>query len=195
MISSPRLIELLQPAATSILSADATAIARLAERRSAFAGLDHQPVAAAMAGERRAIVATEMRTVIAPSLGWTLVEDNLACGAYEWLVSDVAVRLSKTTRASRLEAAKALLGIQDTLFETTADPAGPRDEVLIRLMGNALKEASVDVIPVGHDGSLSTAIPLKAIATVQVERIPSTDAPAKTSVTLPGTRRHAVESG
>ena len=195
MISNERLIELLQPAASAILSADAAAIARLAERKSALAGLDHQPAAAAMASERRAIVATEMRATIAPALGWTLVEDNLSCGAYEWLIDDVTIRLSKTTRASRLEAAKALLGIQGTLFKTTADPAGPGDEALIRLMGNALTEASVDVVAVGQDGSLSTAISLKAIATVQVERIPSTGAPAKTSVTLPGTRRRSVESG
>ena len=194
MVASEHLIELLQPAAAAILDADAAAVEQVAARRSTFAGLDHQPAAAAMAGERRAIVATKMRTDIAPGLGWELIEDNLICGAYEWLVGGVTVRLSKTTRALRQEAAKALLGIQGVLFKTTADPAAPRDEVLIRLMGSALTDASVDVVPVKQDGSLSTALPLKAIAAVQIARIPNTGAPAKTTVTLPETDR-SIKSG
>lgn len=144
-----------------------------------------------MASERRAIVATEMRTTIAPEFGWTLIEDNLKCGAYEWLVSDVVIRLSKTNRVARLEAVAALLGIQGALFEMAAHPSAPHDEVLIRLMGNAIDGASVDVVPVGQHGSVSTPLPLKAIAATQTGQIPNTGGPAKTSVTLPGTRRSA----
>jgi hypothetical protein len=196
MLSDVALIELFRPAAAKILGVDATAIAQVAERKDSFAGLDHQPAATAMANERRAIVATEMRTTIAPELGWTLVEDNLQCGAYEWLAGDVAVRLSKTTRASRMEDAKAQLGIQGSLFETTAAPTGPRDEVLIRLKGNVLKGTKVDVVSVDRHGKLSTSFSLTTIAALETVRIRTVDTPpAKTSVTLPGTRRRSAESG
>jgi hypothetical protein len=195
MVSDLRVIELLQPAVSEILSADAKAIAVLAQRKSDFAGLDSQPASTTMALERRARVATEMRTTIAPKLGWTLIEDNLPCGAYEWLAEDVVIRLSKTTRASRIEAFKACFGIQDTLFVTTASPAGPRDEVLIRLQGNALKGASIDAAAVRSDGHLSTTIPLKVIAAIQTSRITTVGEPEKTTVTLPGVRRSADSSG
>jgi hypothetical protein len=185
------MIELLQPAASSILDVDARAVADLAARKGMFSGLDHQPAASAMAGERRAKVATEMRAKIAPGLGWVIIEDNLECGAYEWLADDVVIRLSKTNRVSRLVSVAALLGVQAPLFPTVAEAAGPRDEVLIRLMGDPLTGASVDVASVRHDGGLSTAIPLKAIAAAQIDQVPNTGVPAKTTVALPGTRRPA----
>lgn len=147
-----------------------------------------------MASERRAIVATEMRKTIAPELGWRLIEDNLPCGAYEWLVGSVMIRLSKTNRESRLEAVAALLGIQAPLFEMAAHPSAPRDEVLIRLMGSAIDGANVDVVPMTQDGSISTPLPLKAIAATQTGQIPNTGVPEKTSVTLPG-RRRSAETG
>jgi hypothetical protein len=198
MLSEPQTIRLFAPAAAAILETDAKAIARLLERKTAFAGLDNQPAASAMAFERRAIVATEMRGVIAPELGWTLIEDNLACGAYEWLVGDVLVRLSKTTRESRLEAVLSGLehtGVPTPLFETVASPSGPRDEVLVRLMGNALKGATVDVVSISRNGERAFAIPLSDIAATQTKRMPDTGEQEKTSVTLPGTRRRTTETG
>jgi hypothetical protein len=195
MVASERLIELLQPAAPAILEADARAVAHVAERKHAFAALDKQPASAAMAGERRAIVATEMRTVIAPKLGWVLVEDHLKWGAYEWVVGDdILIRLSKTTRESRLEAVATLLGIQGALFETAPHPAAPRDQVLIRLMGNPLVGASVDVVPVARDERPTTALPLRAVAATQAVAIPNAGVPAKTTVSLPSTRR-STETG
>jgi hypothetical protein len=187
VISEPHLIRLLRPAAAPILEADATAITQLNQRKSVFSALDKQPAAAAMAGERRAMVATTMRKTIAPELNWELIEDNLQCGAYEWLVDGVTVRLSKTTRASRQEAAKVLLGIQGELFSTVAHPGGPRDEVLIRLMGNVLVGASVDAVAVGANGDTSGAvIPLQAIAVAETVPIEGTREPATPKVTLPG---------
>lgn len=181
--------------AAAILAEDVRASTQVAERKSVYASLDPQPAAVAMANERRAIVATAMRKEIAPAAGWTLIEDNLRSGAYEWIAADgVAVRLSKTTPESRLqEAAKALQGIQSELIEFAPPPEGQRETVLIRLMGNPLSEASVDVIPVSRKGVRASAIPLKAIATMKTERFPDTSTPKKTSVTLPGVR-HAAES-
>lgn len=196
MISDEQVIQVVKPAASAILGVDVAAVARLAERKSAFAALDPQPAAMAMAGERRAMVATKLRANIAPELGWTLIEDNLACGAYEWLAGEVIVRLSKTTRASRFDAFKVCYGVQGSLFETTAHPNSPRDEVLIRLMGSVLTETSVDAAAVRPDGRPSTAIPLKAIAEAQVERMPATGTPpGKTTVRLPGQQRSAESSG
>ncbi len=147
-----------------------------------------------MASERRAIVATEMRKVIAPAAGWELLADNLMCGAYEWLYEGVMIRLSKTNRESRREAAIALLEAQGVLFEMPAQPPATHDEVLIRLNGNAVRGWSVDVVAVGPNGQTFTAIPLKAIAAAQTVQIPQTGAPAKTAVTLPG-RRRTAETG
>ena len=157
-----------------------------------FAALDKQPAAAAMANERRAIVATAMRTTIAPAAGWTLIEDNFMSGAYEWLVGDVVLRLSKTNRESRLAAA--LQGVQVPLFESSAAPSAPRDEAMIRLMGSPINGASVDVVAIGMSGAVSTPLPLRAIAAMQTAKIPNTGAPAAPRVTLPRTRRSA-ESG
>lgn len=179
--------------AAAILAADARATAQVAERKSIYASLDHQPAAAAMANERRAMVATEMRKEIAPGAGWTLVEDNLASGAYEWIADEgVAVRLSKTTPESRLkEAAKALQGVQSELIELPPPPEGPSETVLIRLMGNPLSEVSVDVVPVRRKGVRASAIPLKAIATIKTERFRNGSTPTKPVVKLPGVRRAA----
>jgi hypothetical protein len=196
MVSEPQLIELIQPAVSAILDADARAIAQVAARSEVYAGLDSQPAAAAMALERRAIVATEMRAEIAPGCGWLLIEDHLESGAYEWVVGHVTVRLSKTTRESRLEDAKTALrlqGVQETLFKTFAHSAGPRDEVLIRLMGNPLRGASVNAVALGISGELGTPIPLSRIAEMQVERVVTPSAP-KPRITVPGTRRTS-ESG
>ncbi|HEU4737129.1 MAG TPA: hypothetical protein VFS48_08915 [Solirubrobacterales bacterium] len=179
--------------AAAILAEDAKATGQVAERKSVYASLDPQPAAAAMANERRAIVATAMRKEIAPAAGWTLIEDNLRNGAYEWIAADgVAVRLSKTTPESRLqEAAKALQGVQSQLIELPPPPDEQRETILLRLMGNPLSEVSVDVIPVSRKGVRASAIPLKAIATMKTERFQSGSLPTKPSVTLPGVRRAA----
>ena len=195
MVVSERVIELFQPAAAGILEADSRAVAHVAERKSAFAAWDKQPAAAAMASERRAIVATELRTTVAPSLGWMLVEDHLKCGAYEWIVDDdILVRLSKTTPDSRLEATAALLGLQYPLFETAPHPTAPRDEILIRLNGNPLVGTSVDVLPVTRDGRAATALPLAAIAATRTVKLPNAGKPPTPTVRLPGSRR-SRESG
>jgi hypothetical protein len=183
MISEPQVIDLLGPAAASILSADATAISRLLERKSAFADLDHQPAMTAMANERRAIVATDMRKLIAPEHRWELIDDHLLSGAYEWRVKDVVVRLSKTTETSR-QRASAWRGPQAVLFETKAERG--RDIVLIRLMGNVFTGATIDVARLEQDGSIATAIPLTSIAATQTVALPATPEPARTTVRLPG---------
>jgi hypothetical protein len=196
MTSDPQLIELFLPAASAILDVDARAVAQVAARREVYSNLDAQPGATAMALERRAIVATEMRKVIAPDLGWVLVEEHLESGAYEWIVGRTIVRLSKTNRDSRLEDAKAALrrqGVQGTLFNAVAHPAGPRDEVMIRLLGNALRGASVDVVALKPPSELGTPILLRTIAEMQTERIVPASAP-KPRITVPGTRRTS-ESG
>jgi hypothetical protein len=194
MVIGRSLVERLKPIAPEILSEDAKAVARVAERKGFYAGLDKHPAAMAMAGDRRAVVATAMRATIAPRHGWVLIEDHFHSGAYEWIVGDLIVRLSKTTPESREENAKALLGIQDPLFKTAPHPKAPREEVLIRLNVNPLAgPTTVDVVPVGPRGETGTAIPLKAIAAASTERIP-TKTPAKPGVTLSGVRRRAADS-
>jgi hypothetical protein len=197
MISEPQLIELLQPAVSAILEVDAKAVTQVANRREVYSNLDPQPAATAMALERRAIVATEMRRQIAPEFGWILIEENLESGAYEWLVGNTVVRLSKTNRESRLEDAKAALrrqGVQGTLFDATTHPAGPRDEVMIRLLGNALRSTTVDAVALKSRGELGTPILLRTIAEMNVEHVVPASAPRKVRITVPGTRRTS-ESG
>lgn len=191
MVSNARLIEVVKPVASAILDADAAAIRQIAARKRELAELDRQPAAAAMALERRAMVGTAMRTDIAPTAGWEPIEDNLSAGAYEWRSGDVIVRLSKTTRASRIEEAKALLGVME-LFETVADPAGPSDVVLIRLNGSIFGKTTVDVVAVGANGTTKGAIPLKSIAAVELTKLTNAREPEKTKVELPAATRRAV---
>ncbi len=191
MISDPKLIEVVQPAVAALLDSDARAIAQVAARREVYTSMDPQPAATAMALERRALVATEMRKDIAPSCDWQLIEEHLESGAYEWLAGDTLVRLSKTNRESRLEDVKAALGlqgVQGTLFNTSAHAAGPRDEILIRLMGNALRGASINAVALGAQGELGSPIPLQRIAEMQVERVVPVSTP-KPRITVPGVRR------
>jgi hypothetical protein len=196
MVISKRLIHQLQPIAADILGFDAAAIAHVKARQSDYAGYDQQPGAAALAMERRAYVATETRKFIAAKLGWPLNERTLPCGGYEWLPDGWSIRLSKTTPESRLEEAKALMGVQEELL-SPADAPVPEDRrevVLIRLMGNPLAKPKVDVLSLADDGLHGTAVPLSAIAAASTERFPSTGSPAKTSVTLPGVQR-GTETG
>ena len=195
MVITKRHIDAFVPVAAGIVASDAKAIERVEERKGIYAGLDPQPAAVARASERRALVATDMRRDIAPEAGWTLIEDNLANGAYEWQgPRGEFIRLSKTTPESRkLEAAKSFQGIQEELIVPPPPPAGPREEILIRLMGDPLKDPTVDIVCVGRKGVRSAAVSLAAIAKAQTERFPG-KAPVKTSVTLPGTRR-AAETG
>lgn len=198
MTSDSQLLEHIQPVASAILEVDAKALAQVSARREAYAALDPQPAAAAMAWERRAIVATVMHKEIAPSFGWTLVKDNFESGAYEWIVGGTTiVRLSKTTKESRLEDAKAALqrqGIQGTLFTMAAHSTVTRDEILIRLMGNALRAASVDAVALRPNGEHGTTIALRTMAEMQVEQLRSAVPPARTRITVPDTRRIS-ESG
>lgn len=195
MVAAKRVIHLIQPIAAGILDIDAAAIARVKARRGDFAGYDRQPGEAALAMERRAYVVTEARKLIEAEVGWPLNDKKLPCGGYEWLPDGISVRLAKTTPESRREEAKALLGIQGEfdlgLPEPT--PEDPRETILIRLMGS-LDRPKVDVLSLADDGLHGTAIPLNAIATANLERLPSTGTPTKPSVTLPGERRIA-ESG
>lgn len=192
MVADERIINILKPVAAEILGADAEILADLLKRKSVYAGYDHQPGATAMANERRAHVATKMRTVIAPRYGWVLVEDHVASGAYEWRVDGFTVRVSKTTPESRQEeAAKTLLAVQPSLFEILPVPATSTETVLIRLRGNPLTRPTVDVISMHSKGAAPSAISLKAIAAANVERLPATSTPGKPRVTLPGVRRAA----
>lgn len=185
----------MKPAAPRILAADEDAIAGLAPRASFFAGLDQQPAAVSLAAERRAVVASAMRAQIAPALGWELIEDHLASGGYEWLADgSVTVRLSKTTPESRREAARQqLLGVQPEL-EHFLLPSPSRhtsvgEAILIRLNGDPLGQAGVDVIAAGPKGPVGAAVSLRAIAEMQVEEIrPAAAKPAKPKVSLPGAR-------
>ncbi len=192
MVITKRQIEVFIPVAAGITASDARAIERVKERKGLYAGLDPQPAAVAMASERRALVATDMRRDIAPEAGWTLIDDNLPNGAYEWQgPRGEFIRLSKTTPESRkLEAAKSFQGIQEELIVPPPPPAGLREEILIRLMGDPLKDPTVDIVCVGRKGVRSSAVSVAAIAKMQTERFPG-KAPAKTTVTLPGTRRIA----
>jgi hypothetical protein len=186
MISQARLIEVAAPIAPLVLSADARAIARLAQRKEGYAGLDWQPVAAALASERRAIVATDMRASMA-AFAWDLNGEHLASGAYEWFKPDVAMRLSKTTPRSRAEDAAAALGLQGVqggLFATTADADIERDTFLVRLMGNVFDRAWVDVVALSNDGRAAYQIPLQAIARMGTEQIGAAE-PAEAEIELP----------
>lgn len=190
MVATERVIHLIQPIATGLLDIDAAGIARVKARRSDFAEYDRQPGEAALAMERRAYVVTEARKLIAAEVGWPLNEKKLPCGGCEWLPDGVSVRLAKTTPESRREEAKALLGIQGELDLGIPAPApdDQRETILIRLMGN-LDRPRIDVLSLADDGLHGTAIPLSAIASANIERLPSTGAPTKPSVTLPGDRR------
>jgi hypothetical protein len=139
------------------------------------------------------LVATAMRAEIAPALGWELIEEYLDCGAYEWLVErSVTVRLSKTTPESRREAAtKQILGVQAELENFILPPparSSSSDEAfLIRLNGDPLGQASVDVIAAGPKGPVGAAVSLRAIAEMQTEEIrPAAATPSKPKVSLPG---------
>lgn len=188
MVSSARVIALLRPVAPEILAADDAAIAKLNGRKAELAGLDRQPAAASLAFERRAIVGTRMRRSIAPSFDWEQADDDRA-GAYAWRtadrIGDVIIRMAKTTAESRREDAKALLGIQDTLFELPAHPESEGDVVLIRLMGGVFTGASVDVVAVGARGALGPAIPLRAIASGAASQLLTGRVPQKTGIRLP----------
>lgn len=188
------LIQIVRPVAADLFALDVQISAEILKRRGSLAGLDNHPVASAVANERRAMVGTELRKTIAPNAGWVLVEDNLASGAYEWLVGDYAVRLSKTTPESRQKeaAAKVFQGTQGALFSMAPVSGSKRETALIRLMGNPLAEASIDAIWAEKKGA--SAIPLRAIAAGETERFRGTATPPKPSVTLPGRVRRADES-
>jgi hypothetical protein len=192
MVITKRHIELFAPVAAGIVASDARAIERVEERKGLYAGLDPQPAAVARASERRALVATDMRRDIAPEASWTLVEDHLRNGAYEWHgPRGELIRLAKTTPESRkLEAAKSFQGIQEELVVPQPPPTGPREEILIRLMGDPLGDPSVDIVCVGRKGVRSSAVSLAAMAKAQTDQFPA-KTPEKASVTLPGTRRDA----
>jgi hypothetical protein len=193
MVATERMIDIVRPAAPLILATDEDAISGLARQRRMFAGADQQPVAVALAALRRMLVATALRAEIAPALGWELIDEHLGCGAYEWLVDgSVTVRLSKTTPESRREAAaKQILGVQPEL-EHFILPAPTRssssDEAfLIRLNGDPLTSASVDVVAAGPKGPVGAAVSLRAIAEMETEEIrPAAPAPSKPKVSLPG---------
>lgn len=197
MVISKRLINQLQPLAADVLGFDAAAIEHVKARKGDYARYDHQPGAAALAMERRAYVATEMRKLIEKKLGWPLNEKTLPCGGYEWLPDGWSIRLSKTTPESRREDTLALLGVQDELLPPGAIPAPEheREIVLIRLRGNPLIQPKVDVLSLSSDGVHGTAVPLSAIAAANIDRLPSTGKPAKATVTLPGDQRSATETG
>jgi hypothetical protein len=165
MPSPDRTIALLAPAAAAILAADAKALELVRARKDQYALYDAQPAAAAMAGERRASVATTMRTSIAPRHGWALRTEHLESGAYEWDIEGGALlRLSKTTRESRQDAALASMGIQSVLFEMARPANSGADLLLVRLIGNPLGVATVDVAHVDSHGRVLFRIPMVTIA-------------------------------
>jgi hypothetical protein len=193
MVATEKMIDIVRPAAPRILAIDGDAIAGLSRRRKLFAGVDQQPAAVALAAERRMLVATAMRAEIAPALGWELIEEHLDCGAYEWLVDgSVTVRLSKTTPESRrATAAKQILGVQPELEHFILPPPARsslgEEAFLIRLNGDPLGQASVDVIAAGPKGPVGAAVSLRAIAEMEAEEIrPAASAPSKPKVSLPG---------
>jgi len=197
MVISKRLINQLHPLAADTLGFDAAAIEHVKARQGDYARYDHQPGAAALAMERRAYVATELRKLIETKLGWPLNEKTLPCGGYEWLPDGWSIRLSKTTPESRREDTLALLGIQEELLPPAQTPASDeeREVVLIRLKGNPLIRPSIDVLSLSSDGAHGTAVPLSAIAAANIDRLPITGKPAKATVTLPGDQRSATETG
>jgi len=171
MVIDSELLDLIQPAAPEILGIDAGAVAKVASKREEFKGLDWQPVATASAGQRRAIVATAMKEKMGPNFRWVLREEHLSSGAYEWIVGDYLVKLSKSTPESREAARGRLAGVQDQLF-SMAPPAGTqKGTVLVRLMGNPLTTASVDIVPVSAKGIIGSPIPMSALAQANVEHL------------------------
>ncbi len=194
MVTDERIIDLFKPVAADILAADADAVAQLSASRELFSGFDAQPAAVAMASHRRAFVATQMHRTVAPAAGWKQIDDNFSCGAYEWIgPNGEFIRLSKTTpEARKLEAAKALQGVQVQLIESAPSPSpGLRETILIRLMGDPLRDPSVDVVCVGRKGVQTSAIPLAAVAVFETQAFPGAVQAAKAKVTLPGGRRNA----
>ena len=193
MVATEKMIEIVRPAAAGILAVDGDAIAELQSRRGFFSGKDQQPAAVALAAERRMILATAMRAEIAPALGWELIEEHLGCGAYEWLVDgSVTVRLSKTTPESRREAVtKQILGVQPELEHFILPPparhSSTDEAILIRLNGDPLGQASIDIIAAGPKGPVGAPVSLRAIAEIETKEIrPAAAAPSKPKVSLPG---------
>jgi hypothetical protein len=165
MPSPDRTIALLALAAADILAADAKALRLVRARKDQYALYDAQPAAAAMAGERRASVATTMRTSIAPRYGWILRTEHFESGAYEWdLEEGVLLRLSKTTRESRQDAALASMRIQSALFDMGRPADSEADILLVRLMGSPLGAATVDVAHIDTHGRVRFALPMVTIA-------------------------------
>ncbi len=194
-MTDARLIKVLQPVAAKVLGEDAAAQQAISPRKGDVAGFDIHGIKSSVAMERRSRVGTALRKTIAPTVGWTLVEDHRASGAYEWHFEDLAIRLSKTTPESRrAEAARHFFGPQEALFEVPPAVGEKRPTILIRLMGNPLDgDATVDAI--WADMKRARAIPLHAIAKSATTQLPTTGQPAaKPTITLPGTRRIA-ESG
>lgn len=193
-MTDARLIKVLQPVAAEVLSEDGAAGASIALRKGDLADLDNHGVKTSVAFERRTRVGTALRKTIAPRAGWTLVEENHACGAYEWHFEDLAIRLSKTTPESRqAEAAKHFFGPQGALFELPPTAGEKRPTILIRLMGSHIGDnATVDAIWADVKGAM--AIPFPTIAESVTERLPTTATPpAKPTITLP--RRRDAEIG
>lgn len=191
MPSPDQTIRLFAPAAAALLEADADAIRCVTDRRDEFVLLDPQPAATAMAARRRAEVATKLRTQIAPRQGWSLRSEHLAAGAYEWETEDgVLVRLSKTTRESRQEAALASLSVQASLFELPRVASDAEDILLMRLNGNPLMTPSMDVAQVTPSGEVVYRIAVATIARSTTEPVAGTNVPS-TQVRLPGEKRRA----
>lgn len=187
MPSQEQVIRLLAPAADAILAADADAIARIQARSDDLVILDAQPIAAAMANERRAVVATRMRTEIGPRHGWRLRDEHLTCGAYEWeLEHGVVLRLSKTTPVSRSEAMLLSLGyeVQASLFELPRVTLGTDDVVLVRLNGGALSDPTIDVASLTSHGHVEYRLAMSTIAKASTSTLISETAP-KAVVELP----------
>lgn len=184
MIEFSRIQSVFTPIAADILEADANAVADIVSRRTRYEAYDFQPSATAMATERRAAVATALRAKVGPSVGWELNAEAYESGGYEWVIDGgEVVRLAKTTPESRRHRVFASAGIQDTLF-TQPKPIGGGEILLIRLNGNPLHAASVDVVNIDPTGKPWNSVDMKHLAELAVSAIPR-KAPPKPTVGLP----------
>jgi hypothetical protein len=185
MPSPERMLTVLSPAAADILAVDADAIRRLSPQQDEFALCDHQPTAAAVANFRRAIVATAMRTKIAPRLGWTFRDQHFESGQYEWEVGGgVVVRLSKTTKETRQTAVLAAMGVQTSMFPLPEPPTDTDDVILVRLNGSVFANPTIDAASLNAAGNVEYHYNMKTIAKATVETVRPAEAP-RVHVELP----------
>jgi hypothetical protein len=193
MISPALALQLLAPAASAILEADANALSAIKARSDEFVLWDPQPASVVMANQRRAAVATAMRTTIAPRHGWELRTEHLESGAYEWeLEPGVVLKLSKTTRESRQEAALAAAGVQ-TLFDLPRSANASDEVLLVRLEGNAMRLPVIDLAHIDSRGRVRYYIPMQTIAASAVEQITPLAAP-RAKVELSGDKKRHAQS-